>query len=73
MPGPRVWRTQSKRRALQGLRKVADDGHADACLKLAADMYGGLPYARVVGHVVEAAGMATSAGVMEGQDVPPDA
>ena len=30
------------------------------------------PYAREVGHVVEAAGAATSAGVMEGHDVPPD-
>ena len=31
-----------------------------------------LPYAREVGHVEEAAGVATSAGVMEGHDVPPD-
>jgi len=30
------------------------------------------PYAREVGLVEEAAGVATSAGVMEGHDVPPD-
>ena len=30
------------------------------------------PYAREAGHVVEAAGVAPSAGVMEGHDVPPD-
>jgi hypothetical protein len=35
-------------------------------------MYGDEPYAREVGHVEEAAGVATSAGVMEGHDVPPD-
>jgi len=60
--------TRSKRRAMQWRRKAAENGHADACLKLAR----GLPYAREVGHVAEAAGSATSAGVMEGHDVPPD-
>jgi hypothetical protein len=30
------------------------------------------PYAREVGHVGEAAGVAAPAGVMEGHDVPPD-
>jgi hypothetical protein len=35
-------------------------------------MYLDLPYGREVGHVGEAAGVATSAGVMEGHDVPPD-
>jgi hypothetical protein len=35
-------------------------------------MYGGKPYAREVGHVVEAAGVATSVGGIEGHDVPPD-
>ena len=35
-------------------------------------MYADRPYAREVGHVVEVAGAATSAGVMEGHDVPPD-
>jgi hypothetical protein len=34
-------------------------------------MYGDLPYARAVGHVGEAAGVATEAGVTEGHDVPP--
>jgi hypothetical protein len=36
-------------------------------------MYSNLPYAREVGHVGEAAGVAAPAGVMEGHDVPPDA
>ena len=31
-----------------------------------------LPYAREVGHVGEAPGVATSAGVMEGHEIPPD-
>jgi hypothetical protein len=35
-------------------------------------MYGDHPYAREVGHVGEAAGVATSAGVMEVHDVPPE-
>ena len=35
-------------------------------------MYWDYPSAREVGHVVEAAGVATSAGVMEGHDVPSD-
>ena len=63
---------RSKRRAMQWLRKTAENGHAHACLRLAAHMYGDQPYARDVGHVVEAAGVATSAGVTEGHDVPPD-
>jgi hypothetical protein len=33
-------------------------------------MYGNQPYAREVGHVEEAAGVATSVGVTEGHDVP---
>jgi len=36
-------------------------------------MYEDRPYAREVGHVGEAAGIAASAGVTEGHDVPPDA
>ena len=64
--------TRSKRRAMQCLRKAAENGRADACLKLAGQMYGDDPYAREVGHVGEAAGVATSAGVTEGHDVPPD-
>jgi len=47
------------------------EGHADACLQLASHMCADLPYAREVGHVGEAAGVATSAGVTEGHDVPP--
>jgi len=35
-------------------------------------MYGDQPYAREVGHVEEAAGVATSVGVMEGHNIPPD-
>ena len=64
--------TRSKRRAKQWLRKAAENGRADACLRLAAWMYRDEPYAREVGHVGEAVGVATSAGVMEGHDVPPD-
>ena len=57
---------------MQWRRKAAENGDSDACVKLAARMYGDHPYAREVGHVVEAAGVATSAGVTEGHDVPPD-
>ena len=64
--------TRSKRRAMQWLRKAAEDGHADACLKLAACMYEDTPYAREVGHVGEAARVGTLAGVGEGHDIPPD-
>jgi len=64
--------TRSKRRAQEWRRKAADNGHADACLTLAARMYLDQPYAREVGHVGEAAGVDTSAGVMGGHDVPPD-
>jgi hypothetical protein len=42
----------------------------NACVKLATDMYGDHPYAREVGHVAAAVGVTTSAGVMEGHDVP---
>jgi len=35
-------------------------------------MYLDMPNAREAGHVGEAAGVATSAGIMEGHDVPPD-
>ena len=64
--------TRSKRQAMQWRRKAAENGHADACLKLASFMYADEPYAREVGHVGEAAGVASSAGVMEGHDVPLD-
>ena len=69
-----LWRgvSRSKRRAMQWMRKAAETGYADACWRLAERMYGDLPYAREVGHVGEDAGAATSAGVMEGHDVPPD-
>jgi len=64
--------TRSKQMALRWKRKAAENGDADACLQLAANMYFDQPYAREVGHLVEAAGVATSAGDMEGHDVPPD-
>ena len=64
--------TRSKRRAMQWLRKAAENGDADSCLQLANLMYAYQPYAREIGHVGEAAGIAASAGVMEGLDVPPD-
>jgi len=64
--------TRSKRKAMQWRRKAAENGIAQACLHLAGRMYMDLPYAREVGHVGEAAGVAASAGVMEGHDVPTD-
>jgi len=64
--------TRSKRKAMQWMRKAAENGRADACLRLAAYMYGDLPYTRELGHVGEAAGGAISAGVMQGHDVPLD-
>ena len=64
--------TRSKRRAKQWMRKAAENGHADSCLRLAAHMYADRPYAREVGHVEDASGVATSAGVVQGHDVPPD-
>jgi len=64
--------TRSKRRALRWLRKAAENGHAHSCVMLAGRIYGDKPYAREVGHVGEVDGVAVSAGVMEGHDVPPD-
>ena len=64
--------TRSKRRAMQWMRKSAENGRADACLRLANHMYGDEPYAREVGHVGEVAGVATPAGLMVGHDVPSD-
>jgi len=64
--------TRSKRRVVHWWRKAAENGQTSACLQLAEFMYGDRPYAREVGHVEEAAGAATSAGVMGGHDVPPD-
>ena len=64
--------TRSKRRAMQWKRTAAENGHTLACWQLAHFVYVDLPYARVVGHVGEAAGGATSAGGMKGHDVPPD-
>jgi len=61
--------TRSKRRAMQWMRKSADLCDTEACLDLARAMYGDYPYAREVGEVT---GVATSAGVAEGHDVPPD-
>jgi TPR repeat protein len=63
---------RSKRRALQWMRKAAEYGRTRSCWQLAQQMYLHLPYARFVGHVVEASGVATLAGVMDGHDVPPD-
>jgi TPR repeat protein len=57
---------------MRWLRKAAENGHAESCGKLAARMYLDMPYAREVGHVVEAVGVTSSAGVMEGHDVPSD-
>jgi hypothetical protein len=54
------------------MRTAAENGLNSACLQLAAFMYVDLPYAREVGHVGEAAGVAEPAGVTEGHDVPPE-
>ena len=64
--------TRSKRRAMQWLRKAAENGLVEACLTLATRMYMDQPYAREAGHVRDAAGVAKSAGVMEVHDVSPD-
>jgi TPR repeat protein len=63
--------TRSKRRAMQWMRKAAENGSTETCYRIALHMYTDLPYAREVGLVAEAAGVATSAGVIEGHDVPP--
>jgi len=64
--------TRSKRKAKQWTRKAADNGNTHASLQLAQQLYLDLPYAREVGLVGEAAGVATSAEVMDGHDVPPE-
>jgi TPR repeat protein len=64
--------TRSKRRAMQWLRKAAVNGDAEACMVLADQMYADRPCAREIGHVVESTGVATSAEVTEGHDVPLD-
>jgi hypothetical protein len=65
--------TRSKRRATQWTRKAAESGVTQSCLALAAFMYGDFPYAREVGHVEDAAGVAAWIGDMEVlHDVPPD-
>ena len=55
-----------------GLRKAAENSHTGACLQLANNIYGDYRYAREVGHVGEADGVAASAGVTEGHDIPLD-
>ena len=61
---------RSKRRAMQCMRKAAENGYAHACLQLACRMYGDQPYAREVGRVLEAAGVATSDGEAAGVAMP---
>ena len=63
---------RSKQQAVMWRRKAADTGEANACHNLACGMYEDVPYARDIGHVVGAAGIATSAGVVEGHDIPLD-
>jgi len=63
---------RSKQMAMRWTRKAAENGNTDACEYLAAIVYGDEPYAREVGHVGEAAGVAAPAGVTEGHDVPQD-
>jgi len=57
---------------LRRYSKAAESGRTGSALCLAQCMFGDKPHAREVGHVAEAAGVATSAGVMEGHDVPPE-
>jgi hypothetical protein len=57
---------------MQWMRHSAHDGCYGACWRLANNMYLDLPYAREVGHVGEASGVAAPAGIMEGHDVPHD-
>jgi TPR repeat protein len=64
--------TRSKRMAITWVRKSAENGIARSCLQLAVRMYADQPYAREVGRVGEATGVASFAEVMEGHDVPPD-
>jgi hypothetical protein len=64
--------TRSKHMAMRWLRKAAESGDTESCLQVAVRMYHNRPYAREVGHVLEAAGVASSSGVMEGHDVPYD-
>jgi hypothetical protein len=63
---------RSKRRAMQCRCKAADNANATACFRLAARMYMDIPYAREVGHVGEAAGVAAPSEVIDGHNVPPD-
>jgi len=63
---------RSKQTAMRWMRTAADTGDPNACGDLANWMYADRPYARDVGRVGEAAGIAASAGIMEGHDVPPD-
>ena len=62
--------TRSKRLAQQCMRKAAETDHDKSCLQLATHMYMDLPYAREIGNVEETVGVATSAHVTEGHDVP---
>jgi len=64
--------TRSKREALRWRRKAADTGHPAACMFLAQWMYADRSCAREFGQVGEVAGIATSAEVMAGHDIPPD-
>jgi hypothetical protein len=52
-------------------RKGAENGNVEACLVIATTMYFDLPYAREVGHVLEAGGVAMPVEVMDEHDVPP--
>jgi TPR repeat protein len=64
--------TRSKQMAMRWTRQAAENGETGACERLAFRMYGDRPYAREVGHVGEAAGVAMPAWVTEGHDIPTD-
>ena len=63
--------TRSKQMAMRWMRKAAENGSIESCSRFAGRMYRDEPYAREVGHVGEAAGVAMPAWVTEGHDVPP--
>jgi len=60
---------------MQWLRKAAENGLADSCVRLAMSVYEDRPYAREVGHVEDTTELeraVSTAGVMEGHNIPPD-
>jgi hypothetical protein len=57
---------------MEWLRKAAENGDANSCEAIARLLYQDQPYAREVGHVESAAGVHTTAGGIDGHDIPPN-